>query len=166
MKHEIRVTGKIKFDPKDVTTKHKAQASWKKMAYVEIDGDLTYLYAWFIERRYNLWLNPPLRGAHITFINDGRRDFETTDHWDKVKAKYNGKKVTLYLELNPKGNGKHWWLPVSEEHRGELHQIREELTLSSRPKFGLHLTIGFANEKNIEHSRYIHDLLVRGLIKT
>jgi hypothetical protein len=27
----------------------------------------------------------------------------------------------------------------------------------SRPFFGLHMSIGYANEKNIEHSIYIHE---------
>lgn len=165
MKNEIRVTGKIKFDPIDVTTKHKKQASWKKVAYVEIDGELTKLYAWLINRRYNITLNPPLRGAHVTFINDALRDFTNVEAWDSVKAKYDGKIVDVVYSPDARTNGEHWWLVIPEEHRSELHDIRTEVGLG-RPNFGLHLTIGYANEKNIDHSNYIHNLLKKGLINT
>ena len=40
MKNEITYRGRIIFDPKDKTAKHKAQASWKKIAMVVFDGDI------------------------------------------------------------------------------------------------------------------------------
>jgi hypothetical protein len=46
----------------------------EKMAMILLDGDVTEYYAWFIQKRYNLILNKPLRGAHISFINDSMRD--------------------------------------------------------------------------------------------
>jgi hypothetical protein len=49
-------------------------------------------------------------------------------------------------------NGKHWWLNVTSS---DAENIREFLGLSRIPYFGLHLTIGHANEKNIQHSEYI-----------
>ena len=60
--NKIRLTGKIGFDPQDYTKKHQSQASWKKIAMVFFDGDIPEYYGWFIERRYNLVLNKPLRG--------------------------------------------------------------------------------------------------------
>ena len=68
--NRINITGKIQFDVEDKTKKHKNQASWKKMAMIFIDGDITEYYSWFLERRYKLILNKPLRGGHISFIND------------------------------------------------------------------------------------------------
>ena len=65
----VTMTGTIKFDPKDKTKKHAKQASWKKLAMVIFDGDVTEYYGWLIKRRYNLQLNKPLRGGHITFIS-------------------------------------------------------------------------------------------------
>ena len=41
---------------------------------VFIDGDVSEYYAWFVKKRYNLTLNKPLRGAHVSFINDSMRD--------------------------------------------------------------------------------------------
>jgi len=44
-----------------------------------------------------------------------------------------------------------------------LQSIRTELGLG-KPFFGLHMSIGYANEKNIEHSEYLHDLIKKGYI--
>lgn len=157
----IQVTGKIWFDPKNVTKKHNTQSEWKRMAMVTFEGDMTEYYAWFIKKRYNLELNRPLRGAHISFINDSVRDMGVyADKWDEVKEKYNGTEVTLTLDLDVRGDGKHWWLVVEHESRKPLLDIRSELGLG-KPFWGMHLTVGYANEKNIEHSRYIVDNVVK-----
>ena len=140
---------------------------------VFFDGDITEYYAWFINKRYNLVLNKPLRGAHISFINDsfkdmslnGQRTIEAvkTD-WNRVKQKWDNQKVEITLDLSPRTDGKHWWLNIPQEDREGLHGIRAELGLS-RPFFGLHMTIGYANEKWLSHSCYIHSCIKSGLIK-
>jgi hypothetical protein len=66
----FELKGKIQFDPVNVTRKHSRQSSWKKTAMIKIDDDTWSYYAWFIEKRFNLKLNKPLRGTHITIIND------------------------------------------------------------------------------------------------
>lgn len=168
MKDMIRISGKIYFDPEDKTNKHKNQATWKRVAMVLIDGDVSEYYAWFINRRYNLVLNRPLRGPHVTFVNDRASDMN--DKWDDVKNKWDGKEIEIVLSIDPRTDSDdekskgHWWLNVPEEHRIQLHSIRAELGLG-RPFFGLHMTIGYANEKNIYHSKYIHRLIKNGLIK-
>ena len=65
----------------------------------------------------------------------------------------------MNLNLSPRGDNKHWWFNVSQEHRIELQQIRNELGLG-RPYFGMHMTIGKANEKNLELSDYVRRLLI------
>jgi hypothetical protein len=157
----IKITGKILFDPKDRTKKHKFQSEWKKMVLVEFSGDLCDYYSWFIKKRYNLELNRPLRGAHISFINDSVRDMGVNaDKWEDIKKKYNGTEVTLTLDPDVRGDGKHWWLVVEHESRKPLLEIREKLGLG-KPYWGMHLTVGYANERNIEHSRYIVDNVVK-----
>jgi len=158
----IQLKGKIIFDPVDKTTKHNNQASWKKVAMIVFEGDICGYYAWFINKRYSLTLNKPLRGAHITFIND--RGSDMNGLWEDVKAKYNGTEINVIIDVDPRTDSDepnstgHWWLNVPEEARVELQGIREELGLG-RPFYGLHLSIGHANEKNIEHSAYIHRLI-------
>lgn len=141
---------------------------------VHIDGDVTEYYAWFIKKRYNLELNKPLRGAHVSFINDTIKDLscnntKTMDQidvtWNTVKTKWDKQVIPIVLDISPKTDNKHWWLPIPNEERGLLHGIRSELGLG-RPYWGLHMTIGYANEKNIDHSIYIHDLIKKGLIVT
>lgn len=159
--------GKIIFDPDNKTRKHESQASWKLMALLMFGGDVCNYYKWFIKKRYNLELNQPLRGAHISFINDSIADIadglgitqkEGIAKWREIKKKWNGKEITIELNTDVRSDGKHWWLQIPEDSREKLHRIREELGLA-RPYFGLHCSIGFANEKNIEHSKYILGLL-------
>lgn len=157
----FEMRGKIWFDPKNVTKKHNNQAEWKRMAMVIFDCDITEYYSWFIKKRYNLQLNRPLRGPHISFINDSVRDMgDKADKWDEVKEKYNGKEVIVTLNPDVRSDGKHWWFVVEHESRKPLLDIREELGLS-KPYWGMHMTIGYANEKNIEHSKYILDLITK-----
>ena len=144
----IEVNGKIWFDPKNVTKKHNIQSDWKRMAMVIFDCDMTEYYSWFIQKRYNLQLNRPLRGTHISF------------KWDEVKEKYNGTEVKLILDTNVKSDSKHWWLPVDYGSRQPLLDIRSELGLG-KPYWGMHMTIGYCNPKNEEHSKYIHGLITK-----
>ena len=137
-----------------------------------LDGDVTEYYSWFIQKRYNLVLNKPLRGGHISFINDSMRDLslngtrteeETEIVWEAVKKKWNGKQIEVVLDLNPKTDDRSWWLNIPHEDRESIQAIRDELGLA-KPFFGLHMSIGYANERNIEHSTYIHDLIKKGFI--
>jgi hypothetical protein len=163
--YTVSYIGKILFEPENKTKKHQAQASWKRVAMVVFEGEIAEYYAWFLKKRFNLELNKPLRGAHITFINDSIQDFnhrvgtfeEKEELWNKLKDKWDGKEITVTLNTRPFFDIKHWWLIVDHKFRDELHAIREEIGLG-RPYFGLHMTIGLANEKNIAHSEYIHSL--------
>ena len=173
MQGRITLSGTIGFEPEDRTKKHSNQSSWKKIAMVFFDGDVAEYYAWFIKKRYNLTLNKPLRGAHISFINDSMKDLsqngvlseeEIETKWEEVKKKWDGKKIDIVLDLDPRTNSEHWWLNIPHEEREQLQSIRDELGLG-RPYFGMHMSIGYANEKNIHHSSYIHDLIKKGFIK-
>jgi len=173
MSSTVSYVGKIVFEPENVTKKHQAQASWKKVAMVLFEGDLANYYSWFINKRFNLELNKPLRGAHISFINDSMNDLSNKGEkaeqevellWEKVKNKWEGKEIEITLNLKPFSDNKHWWLIVDHKYRDELHSIRAELGLG-KPYFGLHMTIGLVNEKNIAHSEYINTLNEKGFIE-
>lgn len=168
----IKISGKIVFDPKDKTTKHKNQAIWKRVAMVVFDNDdICEYYSWFVNKRYNVLLNKPLRSSHITFINDSTRDLnqngelseeEVNNRWLEVKNKWDGKIVDIILDVDIRTNGEHWWLNIPHENRIELQSIRTELGLG-RPYFGMHMSIGYARPGiHEEHSKYIHDLIKLG----
>ena len=144
----IKVRGILDFEPEDVTRKHKNQSSWKRVAIIKTDCDLSRYYAWFLKKRFNLELNKNLRGTHISFISD-RMD---RDLFNQVSLLFNGKEIDFYLETEPRSNGNHWWLRV---YCSDAESIRETCGLSREPYFSFHLTLGKANEKNIEHSQYI-----------
>lgn len=170
---KIVLVGKIKFDVDNKTKKHNVQASWKRVAMIMFDDDTATYYAWFIKKRFNLTLNKPLRGAHISFINDSIQDLtlngkrsldEVNTLWEKVKEKWNGQEIPVMLELKPSFDKKHWWLNVPHEYQDTIMGIRNELGLG-RPYFGLHLSLGYANEKQISHHEYITTLIRKGFIQ-
>lgn len=172
--NSIKVTGVIHFDPQDMTKKHQLQASWKRVAMVMFDCDLSDYYCWFIRRRYNIRLSTPLRGPHVTFINDA--EGTTNGFWEETKDRWEGMEVDLELDLDARTNGEFWWLKVLPNET--LDRVRAELSLGE-PYFSYHMTIGYpvnckselasekairAMEMNEEQSHYIHDLLKAGLI--
>lgn len=144
----ISYKGILDFKIEDVTKKHKLQSSWKRVAIIKTNCDLDRYYSWFLKKRFNLNLNRNLRGSHITFISDRINK----DIFDEATKIFHGREITFYLELEPRSNGNHWWLRV---HSPDAESIRESMGLSKEPYFGLHLTLGLANEKSIEHSKYI-----------
>lgn len=156
----IKVTGILEFEPENKTRKHEKQASWKRITMILTHDDAADYYAWFIKKRFNLQLNKPLRGAHISIINEAERDFAfgVEPTWTKAKEKYDGKSMDFYIDLEPRTNGEHWWFrvycPAGED-------LREELGLRREPYYSLHMTIGFANEKNRYHSDYILEICKR-----
>jgi hypothetical protein len=171
----LRLSGNIQFEPEDKTRKHLNQASWKKIAMVMVDGDICEYYSWFIKRRYNLILNKPLRGAHISFINDSMKDLtqngkkseeEVLNAWETIKQKWHGKTIPIVIDLEVRTNGRTWWFNVPHEERELLQSIRSELGLG-KPFFGLHMSIGYARPGIMEeHSIYINDLIKNKFILT
>ena len=145
----VKARGVLQFQPKDMTKKHKLHASWKRTAMIMCNDDLAEYYAWFLLKRFNLKLNKPLRGTHVTFINDREKDVPMFDEAGKM---FNGKEIDFYLDLEPLTNGEHWWLRV---YSPDTEAIRVICGGSPEPYYGLHLTLGYANEKNLEHSEYI-----------
>ena len=173
MTNILTLTGKIAFEIENKTKKHTNQASWKKMGMVFMDGDITDYYAWFINRRYNLILNKPLRGAHVSFINDSIKDMslngqrtiqEVDDLWETVKTKWGGQEIPIVIDLNPQSDLIHWWFNIPHDKRILLQGIRTELGLG-KPFWGMHMSIGYANSKNEEHSKYIAEGIKEGFIQ-
>lgn len=172
MTDKITYLGNIKFEPENRTKKHNSQSSWKKIAMIHFDGEITDYYAWFIKKRYNLSLNKPIRGAHISFINDSIKDLSINDTrtmeeidfiWNNVKLKWDGKSIPVVLDLVPRSDSIHWWLNAPHDENKVIIDIRKELGLG-KPYYNLHMSIGYANSKNEEHSKYIVEGLINGFI--
>jgi hypothetical protein len=170
----IRVKGKLEFEPENKTKKHQDQAEWKRVAMIRTYDDMDLYYTWFIRKRYNLEIGRPLRGSHVTIINDAERE---APNYDMVRSQYDGKEIEFFIDPSPRTNGDHWWLrvfsPASEEIRGQCG-------LNPQPYFNLHFTLGRAiikypvgveeNQNSsvmkirkdyIEHSKYIHECVKR-----
>lgn len=145
----FELRGKIEFDPINITKKHEGQSSWKKIVIVKFNDDICEYYSWFLKTRFDLILNKPLRGSHITIINDRCDD----DIYIQAREIFNNKEIIfeydpIYIRSNDKG---HWWIRAYSQ---DAANIRNVMGLND-PFFGLHLTIGKANEQNLEHSKYI-----------
>jgi len=150
----FKQTGKIVFDPVDLTKKHVRQSEWKKSAIVLInDPDFCAYYSWFIKKRYNLELQRPLRGVHFTVINDKVSD---NKKYQYAKEKYNNRIINLEYSVDPRIKNKNWWVGVKSD---DAEKIRLAAGLESKPYWGFHLTIGRINESKLIHNEYIEKLI-------
>ena len=155
----LELIGKIEFDPVNVTKKHNKQASWKKTAMIKFDCDIWEYYSWFLKKRFNLYLNKPLRGTHLTIIND-KFDPETEYLYDQGRQLFHGKEIRIQydptlIRANDKG---HWWINADSD---DAKNIRSVMGLTPDPYFGFHITIGLATHLQLEHSKYILDQCIR-----
>lgn len=141
----------LDFDPKDFTKKHQKQSSWKKVLVANIEGEICEYYSWFLKKRFNLILNHPLRKAHLTIVNDRAADIK---RWDYIKKKYQGKEIDISYDTDLRSNGEYWWMRADSN---DARYLRSRLNLNPNPYFNFHITVGFPNEKNIDHSYYILD---------
>lgn len=150
----FQIKGKIKFDPRDLTKKHNKQSSWKKVAIIEFNDDIPEYYSWFIQRRFNLKLNKPLRGSHMTFINDIIDDDIV---YSLIKKQFDNKEIEItYDPSDIRSNRKgHWWMKSYSE---DIKSIRELLNLGDN-YHGLHITIGQATHLELEHSLYLYRMM-------
>ena len=149
----LELIGKIEFDPVNVTKKHNKQASWKKTALVKFDCDIWEYYSWFLKKRFNLYLNKPLRGTHLTIIND-KFDTDTEYLYDQGRQLFHGKEIRIQydptlIRANDKG---HWWINAQSD---DAKNIRSVMGLTPDTYFGFHITIGLATHLQLDHSKYI-----------
>ena len=161
MYEDRKVFGTIKFDVKPLTNKHKYHISKysKTTCIVNLDSDYSEYYRWFIEKRFKLKLNIPIRGSHITFINE----YITNEMlYSNIKSEFDNKKIELYLNIRDgiHFSNDHIWFRVSNNSRMLLSNIRLAGGLPYKYKYGFHMTIGRVNQtlKDITHFNYIKSL--------
>lgn len=152
MKNQIIIgKGILEFDPINRTKKHNKQGSWKKTAMIVVNDDTYKYYQWMIQKRFPFiqgvnaeenWLNPPLRGTHVSIINDRITD-ETL--WKKLKDRYNGKEIYFFFNWEGlRNNGDHIYFKV-ECPMGQ--EVRDFGNLGE-PYFGFHMTIGLVPDES------------------
>lgn len=146
----FEIKGILDFDPPNVSKKHERQSSWKKVAIIRFVGDTHLYYEWLLERRFGLIFNAPLRGTHLTVINDIVDD----NAYSECRARFHGKEIcAIYDPTSIMSNERgHWWMEAKCDAAAE---IRKSIGLDPIPYFGMHITIGRINPKHLEHSRYI-----------
>lgn len=141
---------KIIWDLENVTNKHVLQSSWKRTIIASVEGDLCDYYRWFIFKRFGTQLNPPLRGPHITIVNDRIEDFEEFD----LKVNELSKRIStisIDLDLVVRYGPEHIWFRCLSPSSME---IRELLGLG-KPHMGFHVTIGSYRKNQLDQANWI-----------
>lgn len=152
------IKSKMIWEPENITKKHLNQYEWKRTVYLETGEDVHLYYRWFIEKRFGLKLNKPLRPAHITIINDRVDDWNL---YQKSKSKFNGAEINISWSNQIRTNGKHWWLRAKSN---DALLVRQESGFSKIPYHGMHLSIGYVNDLQLDYSMYIfRQLLLHGI---
>ena len=150
----IQSSGKLIFDPVNRTNKHNKQSSWKRTAMIILNDDTYEYYQWLIQKRYPFiqgvkgetnWLNPPLRGSHVTIINDMvGRDF-TEENYLKAKNKYDGKELFFFFNWDGlRNNGEHIYFKVECPMGMEVRKCAG----LGKPFFDFHITIGLVPDES------------------
>jgi hypothetical protein len=164
----IEITGNLHFDLTHISKKHKSQSNWKDVGLVLFNDDSADLYSWLIKKRFNISLNKPIRGFHLTLINDKLSDSNLLiEEFNEKKKIFNGKPIRVQYSTDVRTNGEHWWLKAWSK---EAEDIRRLFGLKPEPYWNFHLTIGYVAQGNPdkkgliynqmwEHSHYIHNLI-------
>ena len=158
---EFKSVGKLIFDPVPITG--KAEKMFKPFwAIIVTNDDVDAYYRWFLQKRFNLILQKPAWGPHIT-IADGQPTGKKGT-WDIVKSQYNNLDIEFTYDNFPRTNARHWWLKahclLASEIRSKLQVQRENL------RFPLHLTLGMPIPRHEQHSIYIHKIETQGFSGT
>lgn len=159
------IQAKVIFDPADLTRKHEKHSAWKKHAIAFInEPDFCAYYSWFLKKRYNLTLVAPIRGVHMTIINDRLSDGvnATEEKYMRSKELYDKKMITIEYNTDVRTDGKYWWFNARSN---DALFIRQEIGLKPTPYFGFHITVARVEGREFEkaHGKYIHTLIKREL---
>ncbi len=106
---------------------------------LECDRDLSLYYCHFLQKRWGIRLQHPRLGSHITVVRG-----EVVRHLLRWEA-YPHQTIHFYYSNEIKTNGRYWWLNV---YSPCLVSIRQELGLTVKPEYDLHVTIGVWVEAN------------------
>ena len=161
----FKIKGILEFDPVDVSKKHALQSSWKKVAMVRFyEDDTCKYYKWLLEQRFGLripgsdvfeWkgrLNDPVRGTHVTAINDIVDD----EIYLHAKSMFHGKEIEIeydptLIRCGAKGEKMWWHIKVCSD---DIMNIRAAMGLG-KPFHILHMTIGMVNPTFVEHNKWV-----------
>lgn len=143
----VIVKGKLRFDVKDITNKHKHQRSSRDIStsMVMLDFDYQGFYKSLLNLRFNkdnvgsLNLMSSLRGSHVTFIKE---PIKNRKFFRQAKNFFEGQEIELELDFftGLQFSEKHCWFRVHENTRSHLYKIRKSCGL--KEWFNLHMTVG------------------------
>tara|TARA_R110000772_G_scaffold249530_2_gene363888 strand:+ start:52551 stop:52946 length:396 start_codon:yes stop_codon:yes gene_type:complete len=106
-------------------------------AILKCSNSITKYYKWWVDRLEWKKSSTTLHGAHITIVNGNFQKLSRSSLWKK----YNRKKIDFtYSSRIMKNSEGYYWLNIKCPF---LEKIREELGVSSTPKWPYHLTICF-----------------------
>lgn len=130
------VEGILRYNPNREKLK-KTRSHDEFFLILEVPKNLGLYYRYWVKKRYDLFLNPPAYGEHVTIL-DGRR--EVSSNYIHYWKKYNNKKVKIQYTNDVYQKWKFWCLPVISQ---ELTDIQFELGFTENKP--LHITFGRMN---------------------
>lgn len=129
----FQVEGVLKYNPLRQKLK-KTRTHDEFFLILDIPKNVGLYYRYWVKKEFNIFLNPPAYGEHITVL-DGRNPVGTEylEHWNK----YEGERVTINYTNYIYQQWKFCCLPVESV---KLNAIRSELGFNHNPN--LHITFG------------------------
>ena len=123
-------TGKLVYDPK--LERLGCEPWW---CIVDTCDDLLRFYRYQAQKEDRIILQPPAWGSHISVVRGER--IPKSEAW----GRYQHEKIEFYYDpsIGWANNTVYWWLDVTCPR---LEDIREELGLSRKPPYRLHITLG------------------------
>lgn len=143
----LKVDMQLEYDLMDRKGSNKKSVPWWLIASTRCDLD-AYL-AWFFKKKTGIELQRPKYGAHVSIVK-GEEPFNK-EFWSKRQ----GEIVTVYLDLEVRSSGHHWWVRA---HCPEFIQVRQELGLTPFTDITFHLTMGYPMPSWAEESKIVHEL--------
>lgn len=121
--------------------KNKKRSHENELIVAKVSNDIYRYYAWFLNKEYGVFLEPPPFGSHIT-INDGRKKIDL-DKFSKYLSEIDTKKISIVCDPCVYT---HWEFFAVRVYSPELDMIRKKLGLTGNYPF--HITIGKLSVKS------------------
>ncbi len=125
---EYKASGNIVFYPKKYSNK-----AW---SILNCEVGIIEYYGYWMEKMFDIKLQKPKHGAHITVIREEQIEDSIYDSlWEKDQ----NKEIQFDYSNKIQTNGEHFWLPIKCD---ELLDIRGSMGLVKKGRFSLHMTVG------------------------
>lgn len=130
----IASRGRLIYRPQQSFSLRKKRQVDTHHTIVTADAGLSEYYRWWIEKRFHLWIQPPMLNLHVSIFNGKEVIPESAA---EVLSGLHDSFVEYEYSVNVQQHWKFWVLPVRSK---QLEQIRNLCGVA--PNYHFHITIG------------------------